>query len=151
MAHHILVVEDEPLNAMLFDKILRRGGGFQVTVSENVDEILRLAREGIAHLIIMDVSLSNSNYEGMPVDGIQISKLLKEDPRTRSVPILLATAHAMRGDEERLMKESGADSYVGKPILNYQELISAVRKFLPADGVDREGPVAGKPQPGVPG
>ena len=147
MPQHILVVEDEPLNAILFDKILRRGGGFEVTVTEDVGEILRLAREGAVHLVIMDVSLSNSSYEGVPVDGVRISKLLKNDPVSRRIPVILATAHAMRGDQERLLQESGADAYISKPILNYQDLIQIVKKFLPAEasGTGSVAPVPGAP------
>ena len=105
MGQHIVDVEDEPLNAILFVRILRKGGGFDVTVSEDVDEILRLANAGLVHLFVMDVSLSNSSYEGVAVDGVAITRLLKGNERTKHIPVILATAHAMRGDAERLLRE----------------------------------------------
>ncbi|MBI1852996.1 MAG: response regulator [Planctomycetes bacterium] len=143
MGQHILIVEDEPLNAILFEKILRKGGGFDVTVSENVDEILRLVRSGSVSLVIMDVSLSNSFYQGVAVDGVAITRLLKALPPANRVPVVLATAHAMRGDAERLIGESGADAYISKPILNYQDLIVTVRKLLRDGGTPSDtGPAA---------
>lgn len=73
---HILVVEDDPINARLFTSTLVKFGQFEVTVSENVDEILALVRSDQIDLVIMDVSLSNSSYEGHRVDGLEISKLI---------------------------------------------------------------------------
>jgi two-component system, cell cycle response regulator DivK len=141
MAQRILVVEDEPLNAILFEKILRKGGGFDVKVSENVDEILDLASKGAVDLVIMDVSLSNSTHLGVAVDGVAITKLLKEAPATRHIPVVLATAHALRGDAEKFLHESGANAYVSKPILDYQQLVQIVRSHLPPTGTSSsQGP-----------
>ena len=84
-------------------------------------------RQGLADVVILDVSLSNSTWDGVPVDGLEICRRLKRDPATRKIPILLATAHAMKGSRERFLAESGADDYIAKPIVSADELIARIR------------------------
>jgi CheY-like chemotaxis protein len=56
--------------------------------------------------------------------------MLKEDPKTRHLPILLATAHAMVGDRERFLAESKADDYLQKPIYDSEILVQKVEELL---------------------
>jgi two-component system cell cycle response regulator DivK len=56
----ILIVEDDAMNAKLFDVILTRKAGFQVEITEDPERVHRCAREGSVDVIILDVSLSNS-------------------------------------------------------------------------------------------
>jgi CheY-like chemotaxis protein len=128
----ILVVEDDKINAKLFELVLSRVGGFSVKVTEDASEVIRIAAEGKADLILMDVSLSNTEYDGVPVDGIDLTRLLKQDARTSSIPVVLTTAHALRGDRERFLEESGADGYISKPIEDNRALVAMVRELLNA-------------------
>jgi CheY-like chemotaxis protein len=132
MGARILIVEDDALNAKFFTFSLCRRGGHQVEVCEDPERVLDLARRGEVDLIIMDVSLSNSRYRGKPVDGSSICRLLKADPRARAVPVLLATAHAMAGEREALLRDSGADDYLSKPISDPALLLSKVDALLAA-------------------
>ncbi len=116
---HVLVVEDDPHNATLFRKVLEKRAGMQVTLCEDGAEIVRLVRSGTIHLVVLDVSLAHTSIDGRPVNGVELCRMLKSDPETVGVPVMLATAHAMRGDGERLMAESGADDYVSKPIVDH--------------------------------
>ena len=126
----ILVVEDDPMNAKLFQLILARKAGFNVEVTEDPAHVVEVVRVGGADLIIMDVSLSNSEWNGVPVDGLEITRRLKQDPTTKRVPILLATAHAMKGSKEKFLQESGADDYISKPIVSAEELIQRIQTLL---------------------
>ena len=126
-----LVVEDDAHNATLFRKLLEKRCGCEVTVTESVEEILGLCRAGGIELVIMDVSLKNSRWEGRDISGVEICRILKQDPATAHIPVVLATAHAMRGDAESLMTESGADDYVAKPIVNHEEFVARIRTRLP--------------------
>ena len=126
----ILVVEDDPMNAKLFQLILARKAGFTVEVTEDPAHVVEVVRAGGADLIIMDVSLSNSEWNGVPVDGLEITRRLKRDPTTKRVPILLATAHAMKGSKEKFLQESGADDYISKPIVSAEELIQRIQTLL---------------------
>ena len=85
---------------------------------------------GRVALVIMDVSLSNSAFQGTPVDGLAITRILKRDPRACHVPVILATAHAMKGSREKFLADSGADDYVSKPILSADDLIERARALI---------------------
>ncbi len=126
-----LVVEDDAHNAMLFRKLLEKRCDCSVTVTESVQVIMDACHAGEVDLVIMDVSLNNSRWEGKPINGVEICRLLKQDPATAAIPVVLATAHAMRGDAEALMTESGADDYVAKPIVDHEQFVVRIRACLP--------------------
>ena len=130
MSNRILLVEDDPINVKFIQTVLVKKGGYEVIVSEEVDEILRLAHDTDLAAIIMDVSLSRSSYEGKKVDGIFITRLLKQDEKTRGIPVLLATAHAMFGDREKYLELTGAEGYIAKPIHDPGTLIDAVKSVI---------------------
>jgi two-component system, cell cycle response regulator DivK len=124
----VLIVEDNPLVSKFYRMALERVGGFACTVTEDVDQILREADAGGYDVAILDVSLSNSVYEGEAVDGITLAKMLKQ--RLPKLPILIATAHAMTGDRERFLQSSGADGYLEKPVYDAQLLVEKVKALL---------------------
>lgn len=130
---HVVVVEDDPVNARLFRMVLERRGNLKVTVTEDPAELLRLARAGEVHAVVMDVSLHDSHWQGRAVNGIDLCRLLKDDETTRAIPVLLATAHAMRGDEQRFMMESGADDYVSKPVMDHLAFVQQVLRWVGAE------------------
>lgn len=122
----VLIVEDDPINFRVFSKILTKRGGLDVKGTEDVEEVLQFAQSGEVDVILMDVSLANSVYEGKPVDGIKITQMLKSDPQTASLPVILVTAHAMQGDRENFLRQSGADDYISKPIVDHQKFIEQI-------------------------
>lgn len=129
-APHVVVVEDDVVNATLFRKVLEKHAGLRVSVTEDPDELFSWAHGGAVDLIVMDVSLAHSRWEGKPVNGLDLSRMIKADARTASIPILLATAHAMRGDAVTMLEESGADGYVAKPILDHAGFVLQVQNLL---------------------
>ena len=130
MSARILIVEDDPMNAKLFQLVLTRAAKYEVEVTEDPAHVAERVRAGEVDVIIMDVSLSNSAWDGTPVDGLEICRRLRADSTTSHVPILLATAHAMKGSRERFLQESGADDYISKPIVSADELIARIRTLL---------------------
>lgn len=129
----VLIVEDDIVNLRVFSKILTKRGGLGVKHTEDVEEVVQIAKAGEVDLILMDVSLARSVYQGKPVDGIKISQLLKADPETEKLPIILVTAHAMAGDRESFLKESGADGYISKPVVDHLEFIEKIKALLPPE------------------
>ena len=127
----VLIVEDDPINARVFSKILSKRGGLAVKHTENVEEVMQIAQSGEADIILMDVSLAHSVYQGKSVDGIKITQMLKADPQTANLPIILVTAHAMEGDRENFLKQSGADSYISKPVVDHQLFVEQIIALLP--------------------
>ncbi len=129
----VLIVEDDQVNARVFSKILTKRGGLAVKHTENVEEVMEIARTGAADLILMDVSLARSVYQGKAVDGIKITQLLKADPQTATLPIILVTAHAMAGDREDFLTQSGADDYISKPVIDHQKFVDKIKSLLPLE------------------
>jgi CheY-like chemotaxis protein len=126
----VLVVEDNPLVAKFYRLALERAGGHKVTCTEDVSEILRLVSSRAVDVVILDVSLANCFYDGHPVDGLDLAHLIRQQPEGKELPILLATAHAMEGDRERLLTASGADAYLEKPIYDPKVLIDKISEIL---------------------
>ena len=114
----ILLIEDHPTNRKLIGDILRRAG-HQVREAVSADQGIPMALAERPDLILMDIQLPGT-------DGLTATRLLRADERTRSVPILAVTAHAMRGDEKRIL-EAGCDGYVAKPIA-YKLLLEEVQR-----------------------
>ncbi|HVP41887.1 MAG TPA: response regulator [Terriglobales bacterium] len=127
-ARRVLIVEDNLLVAKFYKMALERAGGFTCIVTENVDEILREVDSRAIDLAILDISLSASRFQGELIDGVRLAQMLKQ--RLPKLPILIATAHAMTGDRERLLQASGADGYLEKPIYDAQLLVDKVRELL---------------------
>jgi two-component system, cell cycle response regulator DivK len=128
-SHRILIVEDNALVAKFYRMALERAGGFECMITENVPKILTEAEAGRIDLVLLDISLSNAEWEGQPIDGVELGRLLKERA-TRPLPILIATAHAMAGDRERLLAASGAEDYLEKPVYDAQQLVDKIRRLL---------------------
>lgn len=115
----ILLIEDHPVNRKLIGDILRRAG-HEVREAVTADEGIPLAIAEAPDLIIMDIQLPGT-------DGITATRLLRGAPQTRSIPILAVTAHAMRGDERRIM-EAGCNAYLAKPI-SYKVLLAEITRL----------------------
>ena len=130
----VLLVEDDLVNARVFSKILTKRGGLAVKHTEDVEEVITIARSGEIDVILMDVSLANSMYQGKPMDGIKITQLLKADPTTARLPVILVTAHAMDGDRENFLSQSGADGYISKPVIDHQEFVDQVKATMGEGG-----------------
>ncbi len=126
----VLLVEDDLVNARVFSKILTKRGGLAVKHTEDVDEVIAIARSGEVDVVLMDVSLAHSMYQGKPMDGIKITQLLKADPTTVNLPVILVTAHAMEGDRESFLSQSGADGYISKPVIDHQEFVDQIKATM---------------------
>ncbi|MGV0025265.1 response regulator [Phormidesmis priestleyi] len=127
----VLIVEDDLINARVFSKILTKRGGLAVKHTENVEEVIQIAQAGEADIILMDVSLARSVYQGKSMNGIQLTQLLKADRQTSNLPIILVTAHAMEGDRETFLQQSGADGYISKPVVDHQAFVDQIVALLP--------------------
>jgi CheY-like chemotaxis protein len=128
----VLVVEDDPANAVLVEAILTSVGTFDVTTGDDGDEILAQIRDRPVRAVLMDVSLGNTRVAGVKVDGVELTRRIRDLPEGINLPIILLTAHAMKGDRERLLFESSANDYVAKPIIDQKGLVELVRRHIKA-------------------
>ena len=125
----VLIVEDNALVAKFYRMALERAGGFSCLLTEDVSVMFAEVEAGRIDCALVDVSLSEAEWNGRPIDGIELARLLKERA-PRKLPILIATAHAMAGDRERLLQASGADDYLEKPVYDAEMLVGKIHKLL---------------------
>ena len=132
MSDLVLVVEDDPANAVLVEAILTSVGGYEVVCSDDGDEVLTAIRERPILAVLMDVSLSNTRIGGVKIDGVELTRRIRDLPEGINLPVILLTAHAMKGDRERLLFESSANDYVAKPIIDQKALVELVGRHIRA-------------------
>jgi two-component system phosphate regulon response regulator PhoB len=126
----ILVVDDEPEAVELVEFNLKQSG-FNVVTAEDGAEALAKARAASPDLIVLDLMLPE-------ISGLEVCKMLRRDPDTAAIPIIMLTARAAEIDRV-LGLELGADDYVTKPF-SPRELILRIKKIL-----HREKSPAAKP------
>lgn len=118
----ILLVEDNAANRKLIHDHLRRAG-YEVNAFDNAEDAIACAVAGGLDLVVMDIQLPGT-------DGLAATRKLRAHPQTSELPILAVTAHAMRGDERRIL-DAGCDGYVSKPVA-YKEFLFRVEQLLTA-------------------
>jgi DNA-binding response OmpR family regulator len=116
----ILVVDDEPEAVELLEFNLKQAG-FEVVTASDGAEALKKARSSLPGLILLDLMLPE-------VDGLEVCKMLRRDPATAAIPIVMVTAKASEIDRI-LGLELGADDYVTKPF-SPRELVLRIKNIL---------------------
>jgi DNA-binding response OmpR family regulator len=116
----ILVVDDEPEAVELVEFNLKQAGYDVVTATDGA-EALKKARTVLPSLVVLDLMLPE-------VDGLEVCKMLRRDPATAAIPIVMVTAKAAEIDRI-LGLELGADDYVTKPF-SPRELVLRLKKLL---------------------
>ncbi|MCH7479800.1 MAG: response regulator [Chloroflexi bacterium] len=102
----ILVVEDDfDISNML--KIYFSGQEFEVEIASRGSEVLEKTRQGLPHLIVLDIMLPD-------IDGYEVCRLLRTNTRTSHIPIIFLTQKDERSDKLQGL-ELGADDYITKP------------------------------------
>ncbi|WP_019503485.1 PleD family two-component system response regulator [Pleurocapsa sp. PCC 7319] len=119
MINSILVVEDNEELQLLYKLVLELAG-YQVATVNNEINILDFVEKIRPQLILMDTMMSGIN-------GLQISRKIKENFDNRSLPVLLVSA--INGIKDRQLADSKADSIIYKPF-NPNDLTSQVKKLI---------------------
>lgn len=107
MKKTILLVEDNEDNRSIYRTVLEHFG-YGVLEASDGEEGVRIARESVPDLILMDISIPL-------LDGWEATKLLKAEEGTSEIPIIALTAHALATDRAKA-KEVGCDGYLAKPV-----------------------------------
>jgi two-component system, cell cycle response regulator DivK len=103
----ILIVDDNAQNLKLSRVLLSRYG-YELRTASDAEEALTILETFNPRLILLDLQLPG-------MDGYELARRLKSDPKTNRIVILAVTAYAMKGDDERA-RAAGCDGYVTKPI-----------------------------------
>jgi two-component system, cell cycle response regulator DivK len=116
----ILIVEDNKLDMRLLKDILERSG-YQTLQAEDGLAAIDLAFSSLPDLILMDIRLPE-------ISGLEVTRRLKCDHRSRHIPIVAVTAFAMGWHEGEAL-DSGCDAYISKPI-SVLGFLNTVESFL---------------------
>ena len=126
---NILLVDDDYTLASSTAKLIHRLGRHQVYVTDEPEEIFRRCEAGDIDLIMMDVNLPEAQWQGQPVSGADLARILKNQSHTAHIPIILVTAYAMVAERKALLASSQADDFCAKPITDYQALLELINQL----------------------
>lgn len=116
----ILIVEDEE-SLLKLESILLTSKGYDVRGVSNGQEALEAIEEEKPDLVLLDIMLSE-------IDGFEVCQRIKENPKTRDIPVIMLTAKKSREDMARGEKV-GADWYITKPFKSVM-VIETIQRFL---------------------
>ena len=130
MSARILIVDDHPVNLKLASDVLQ-AAGYEVQRAADAEQALVALQQAKPDLILMDIALPGMN-------GLELTRKLKDDEATRRIRIVALTAFAMKGDDQKA-RDAGCDGYIAKPI-NTRRLPLQVAEFLQRDPEPRTEP-----------
>lgn len=116
----VLVVDDDAISRKLTSRILGYEG-YHVEQSSDGHEALERMRAAPPCLILVDLQLP-------AMDGLELTRRVKADPATRHIPVVAATAHAMKGTEQSALA-AGCDGFMTKP-LDTRRFTRVIADFL---------------------
>ncbi len=122
----ILVVEDNERNRKLI-RVLLRVHRYRILEASTADEALTILENTCPDLILMDIQLPE-------MDGLTLTRIIREQHELKDVPIIALTAYAMKGDQEKFLV-SGCNGYISKPI-DTREFPHVIEQFLTRSSED---------------
>ena len=121
----VLYVEDNEDNVYMLKMRLELLEDFEVLTAEDGENGCAMALSERPDIILMDLEMPR-------VDGWEATRRLKDDPRTRDIPIIALSAHALAGEREKALA-AGCDEFDTKPI-EFERLVATLRRVLAAPG-----------------
>lgn len=135
MTATVLLVEDNALNRDMLSRRLDKMG-YQVLLAVDGEDGVAQTRALMPDVVLMDIN--------MPVmDGWQAVRILKDDPRTRAIPVIALTAHAMSSHKDKA-DEIGFDDFATKPI-DFPALVQTIEAIMHTQSLNAE-PIAHQEQ-----
>ena len=117
----VLYVEDNEFNLKMVRQLLARTS-YQLIEATNGEMGVATAVRDVPDLILMDIQLPK-------LSGLEATRVLRADPKTAAIPIIVITSFALSGDDQKA-KDAGATAYLAKPY-SPRELLQTIRKLLP--------------------
>ncbi len=119
----ILLAEDNEANLQTLEAFLEYAG-FEVTIARNGKEAVESVVENKPDLALIDIQMPK-------MDGLEATRIIRQNKNFENLPIIALTALAMPGDKERCLS-AGANTYISKPV-NFDTLINSINSLLPDD------------------
>lgn len=130
---NILLVEDDYLLGRSTAKLLEKLGNHKVRLTHKADDVFKHCQSGSIDLVIMDVNLPGTFWQGKEVTGVDLSFLLKSQAETAQLPIVLLTAYARGGNKAHLLSAALADYLCTKPIADYDAFLALLERVRSGD------------------
>jgi len=121
MSKRILVIEDQEDNRQIVRDLVTASGYELIEATTGEDGLDAAAREQ-PDLILMDIQLPG-------IDGYEVTRRIKADPKLSKIPIIAVTSYALSGDDKKAFA-AGCDGYVTKPY-SPRLLLAKIREYLP--------------------
>jgi CheY-like chemotaxis protein len=116
----VLLVEDNEMNRDMLSRRLQKKG-YEVAVALDGEEGVAKARVEAPALILMDMSLPG-------IDGWEATRRIKADPKTKGIPVIALTAHALTSDRDQALA-AGCDDFDTKPV-EFARLLTKIENLL---------------------
>ncbi len=126
MAGNILYVEDEEFLGQTLEAMLKKAG-YEVTVAPDGEQGLALALGGTFDLVLLDLLLPK-------MDGFEVLKRIKEDPKVASLPVIVLSNLGTKEDEQKTLS-LGAKAHFVKALIDPRKLIAHVKTIVAPDKV----------------
>ncbi len=117
----ILLAEDNPINQKVAFEILKETGAI-IDIADNGRKAVAAVRKNRYDMVLMDVQMPE-------MDGIQATRIIRDELGITSLPIIAVTAHTMEGDRKECLR-AGMNDYLPKPI-DREQLFRIIQKTLP--------------------
>lgn len=125
----ILVIEDDIITQQFYSMFFKKRG-FDSIITDNGDKVFEsLLKEDIG-VILMDINLSNTYFNGEKIDGIKLSQLIKANPDFINIPLVLVTASSLSSQIKKFLSDTKAEDIVTKPILDYNRFVNKINYYI---------------------
>jgi two-component system, cell cycle response regulator DivK len=120
MTKTVLCIEDNRINMLLVSRVVE-AAGYDMLRAEDGPRALELLEGAQPDIILLDVNIPG-------IHGLDLARMIKEDERLSSIPLIATTANVLVGDKERCL-EAGCDEYLPKP-LDIRRLRQVMSEYL---------------------
>jgi CheY-like chemotaxis protein len=117
----VLIVEDDKDGRRMYAEWLT-GAGFRVAQAHNGLQALERALESVPDVVVTDLNIPG-------IDGFELTRRLKQDPRTSAIPVLAVTGYAAFAADPARARRAGCDAVLEKPC-SPEDLESAIRSLI---------------------
>ena len=125
----ILVIEDDLITQQFYAMFFKKRG-FDSIITDNGDNVFEtLASENVG-VILMDINLSNTYFNGEKIDGIKLSQLIKANTDYNNIPLVLVTASSLSSQIKKFLTDTKAEDIVTKPILDYNRFVNKINYYI---------------------
>ncbi|MCK5087362.1 MAG: response regulator, partial [Melioribacteraceae bacterium] len=103
---------------------------YEAVILEDGDLFLEKLKNEKFDLIIMDINLKNTYFEGKKIDGVWLSRYIKTDAELNNIPIIVVTAYSINAATKNMFSDSLADDYIIKPIHDINMFLTKLNSLM---------------------